>query len=289
MKIRLVYSLFASLLLLAVLSGNKNGRASTFPGHGNTGAPGDETAGGQPVRCNSCHNAASITASMSISILDSAGAAVTAYVPGKKYTARVTITPVTGNPQGYGFQMIALKDAGNTDLDGFSDQNPNNYKIVTVNSTGRTYAEHDNVSTPNVFNVTWTAPVAGTGNVTFYAAGNAVNKNNNDSGDGSAFTNVKLTESLVSATQNPDAAGIGLRTWPNPVGPALHLTASLPESGNFAVVVRDLSGRQVWESARTLAAGTNLLDIPADGWQPGIYFVTLAGEGISANVKVVKL
>ncbi len=65
----------------------------------------------------------------------------------------------------------------------------NNYKIATI-PNGRTYAEHDNVSTPNIFNVVWTAPAAGTGNVT-YAAGNAVDKNGLNSGDGSSVTTLK--------------------------------------------------------------------------------------------------
>lgn len=292
MKIRLVYALFFSLFLLIVSLGNKNGRASTFPGHGNTGAPGDEALpNGTPIVCNSCHtpsNPNPISSSTSIVVLGANNDTITKYVPGVQYTARVTVNTQTGNPIRWGFQMIALKDADTTDLDGFSDMNPNNYKIVTVSSTGRTYAEHDNVSMTNVFNVKWTAPPAGTGNVTFYAAGNAVNNNGSSNGDGSSFSNLKLAEGSASSTQNADAEKIALQVWPNPASSEVNLSAVLPQAGDYRVTVFDLSGRVVWESNLALPAGENLLQIPVAGLEAGAYFATLSGAGISANVKVVK-
>lgn len=288
MKLRLAYTFFLGILCAVALMGNKNGRASTPPGAGNTGAPGDETSNGQPVVCNSCHTNSPITSTLSIKVLNSNGDTVTQYVPGQQYTARVTVTAVTGNPQGYGFQMIALKDTGNVDLDGFTDQNPNNYKIATVNSTGRTYAEHDNVSTPNTFNVKWTAPPAGTGSVTFYAAGNAVNKNGLNSGDGASFSSLKLTEGSSTSTQNPDAERIALRVLPNPATTEATLSVNLPQAGKYRLAVFDLSGRLVSETFQQLSAGYNLLALPVASWDAGVHFATLAGAGISANVKVVK-
>ena len=288
MKLRLVYILFLGILCSIALLGNKNGRASTPPGSGNTGAPGDETAGGQPVVCNSCHTGSPITSTLAINVINASGDTVSQYIPGQQYTARVTVIPVTGNPQGYGFQMIALKDAGNVDLDGFTDTNPNNYKIATVNSTGRTYAEHDNVSTPNTFDVKWTAPPVGTGSVTFYAAGNAVNKNGLNSGDGASFSSLKLTEGSSSSTQNPDADRIALQVWPNPATTEAHVSVNLQQAGKYRLAVFDLSGRLVWEAAQQLPAGTNLLTIPVAGWDAGVYFATLTGGGVAANVKVVK-
>lgn len=288
MKLRLIYFLFFGILCTIALLGNKNGRASTPPGAGNTGAPGDETAGGQPVVCNSCHTGSSITSTLAINVLDSAGDTVTQYVPGQQYTARVTVVAVTGNPQGYGFQMIALKDTGNIDLDGFTDQNPNNYKIATVNSTGRTYAEHDNVSTPNTFNVKWTAPPAGTGSVTFYAAGNAVNKNGLNSGDGASFSSLKLTEGSSSSTQNPGADRIALQVWPNPAAAEANISMNLQHAGKYHLAVFNSSGQLAWEMSQQLAAGDNSLIIPTASWGAGVYFASLTGGGVAANVKVVK-
>jgi len=293
MKLRLAYTIFFGILLLVVSLGNKNGRASTPPGAGNTGAPGDEALpNGTPIVCNSCHTtggANPITSSTTISVLDASSNPVTSYIPGQQYTARVSVNTLTGNPARWGFQMIALKDAGNTDLDGFSDQNPNNYKIATVNSTGRTYAEHDNASTSNVFNVTWTAPAAGTGSVTFYAAGNAVNNNGLNNGDGASFSNLKLTEGSASSTQNPDAERIGLQLWPNPATSVVNISVNLLQAGDYRLALHDLSGRLVWESNQVLSAGENLLNIPVAEMEAGLYFASLSGGGVAANVKMVKL
>ena len=292
MKLRLTYTLFLALLAAAVFMGNKNGRASTPPGAGNTGAPGDEALpNGTAIVCSSCHTPGGnnpVSSNTVISVLDSAGNAVTQYQPGKLYTARVTVNTLTGNPLRWGFQMIALRDAGNTDLDGFSDINPNNYKLATVNATGRTYAEHSNSSTTNIFNVRWTAPAAGTGNITFYAAGNAVNNDGLNTGDGSSVASLKLTESSTTSAQNPDAVRIGLKIWPNPVASVAGISAVLPQAGAYRLSAIDLSGNTVWESHHTLTAGENRLDLTTDGWAPGIYLIRLSGAGISANVKVAK-
>ena len=291
MKIRLVFILFFGLLGSAILLSNKNGRASQEKA-GNTGAPGDQALpNGTPITCNSCHLASPITCSTAVSVLDTAGNAVTQYKPGDKYTARVTITTLTGVPKGYGFQMIALRDNGNTDLDGFSDpgnQTVNNYKIATI-PNGRTYAEHDNVSTPNIFNVVWTAPAAGTGNITFYAAGNAVDKNGLNSGDGSSVTTLKLNESGSVATHNPGAERIALQLWPNPASSVVYLSFLSPGAGNYQISVRDLSGTTVWSTAQQMPAGEQQIEIPAAGWGAGVYFLSVWGNEVSGNIKVVKI
>ncbi len=291
MKFRLLYPIMLTILCAVVLLGNKNGRASEAK-VGNTGAPGDEAlANGTPLTCISCHTASPITASMTVQIFDADSNIVTQYIPGDDYIARVTITAVTGNPLGYGFQMIALRDADTTDLDGFSDPGNfmvNNYKIATI-PNGRTYAEHDNVSNSNIFNVKWKAPVAGTGNVTFYAAGNAVNKNGQNNGDGASFTTLQLTESVGAATQNPDAAGIGLQVWPNPVATDVQLRFQLNQAGRYQFAVRDLSGRLVYQATKDLPAGENQVAMPANSWQAGVYFGSISGGGLLAGFKVVKL
>lgn len=286
MNLRQFSFLLISLLLLLMSLGNKNGRASAA-NRGNTGAPGDELSGGQPRTCINCHNQGPITASLSISVLDAAGNAVTQYMPGAAYTARVKITAAGTDLSGYGFQMIALRDNGNTDLDGFSDMNPNNYKLVSI-SNGRTYAEHDNVSAVNTFDVKWTAPAAGAGSVTFYAAGNGVNGNGNTGGDGAALNSLRLTE--FGTVDAPEATSFpGVRVFPNPVAQTLRISLGSSLTGECRVSVFDLAGRQVMA---TTAAGEMLasgLEISAETWKPGTYVVRLENAGRQSHVKVVKL
>lgn len=288
MKSRLVSVLFLSVFALLVLSGNKNGRAS-FANAGNTGAPGDQSnPNGTPRTCNYCHTGSQITSTTSISVLDSAGNAVSQYVPGQSYTARVRINAATGNPQGYGFQMIALRNTGNTDLDGFTDVNPNNYKIATTTPNQRTYAEHDQVSTSNEFDVRWTAPAAGTGAITFYSAGNAVNKNNLSTGDGASWTSLALTEAVVSATGEAAVVLSDLQFSPNPVRRHGTLSVAPQVQGDYRLTVWDLSGRLVWGYNVWLPAGPQQIAVSAGDWTPGVYVLEISGGGARAGIKVLK-
>ena len=285
-KLRLVTVLCLGIFSTLVLLGNKNGRASQSQS-GNTGAPGDETQGGQPKTCIACHSQSSILASVAVSVLDSSNTPVTQYIPGKLYTARVTITASGNNLNGYGFQMIGLRDSNNSDLDGFSDVNPNNYKIATIPG-GRTYAEHNNISDTNIFDVRWTAPPTGTGSVTLYAAGNGVNANGTSSGDGSGFGSVKLTE-LVSSSQNLEGALARIALQPNPVQSTAVLKLKQLDAGVYQISAFDISGKTVWSSQQTLPEGDSILSFSTAEWLPGVYFIRLETAGKSSSVKVLKL
>jgi len=285
--LRLVVLLLAGFFASLLLMGNKNGRASQAQ-RGNTGAPGDETQGGQAVTCMSCHNQGPISASLAITVLDADGNSVTQYVPEQDYTARVTITATGPNLSGYGFQMIGLRDSNDSDLKGFSDMNPNNYKLASIPG-GRVYAEHDNISTSNTFNVKWKAPIAGTGSVTLYAAGNGVNGNGTTSGDGASFSALKLTEMTLSANSTLDAE-LKLFVSPNPVLDLAVLNIENILSGDHRLLVFDANGKKVWERQQNLLSGeVASFVLPAVSWQPGVYFVRLEHAGKAATVKVLKL
>lgn len=178
---------FGGLIMLSTLTSSSGGRASAA-NEGNTGAPGDNNQ-----TCISCHNGGPIQASIEINITDSSGNTITDYIPETIYDVEVLVTPTAGTPLGYGFQLVCLADANNTGLPGW--QNPeSNVKITSAK--GRSYAEHNDVTTNNSFKLKWKAPAAGTGSITFYSSGNAVNKNSATSGDGAAKTSLSLGEDV---------------------------------------------------------------------------------------------
>lgn len=283
---RLIILLFLSLFSGFIFLGNKNGRASQAQ-RGNTGAPGDETQGGQPKTCQACHNQGPIQASVSISVLDSANNAITHYRPGYKYKARVSINASGQDLNGYGFQMIALRNANNTDLDGFSDVNPNNYKIASI-SGGRTYAEHSNISASNIFDVTWTAPVSGTGSVTFYASGNGVNSNGSTTGDGAGQSSLTLSE-LSSGTYEQEIFKHAWQVSPNPATDQLLLSGQGLGKGTLRIRVFDSSGRLVAENAQNIQNEDFSLQIYVSDWLPGVYYIQLEQAEKRHSVKVLKL
>jgi Reeler domain len=288
MKSRFLFFLFFGALAFITLTANKNGRASS-QNRGNTGAPGDETnINGTPKTCMACHNSGPITASLTIRLLDSMNQVVTQYKPDYQYKAVVQIKG-SNNPAGYGFQMIALKDAGNVDLKGFKDVNPNNYKLANI-SNGRTYAEHDNISTPDSFAVTWKAPVAGTGTVTFYASGNAVDKNGSTSGDGAAAASLKISEIGATAENTPASSPVLFKLNPNPVYASANLSIALKEGGEYYFQGFAATGALIWEQTMTLSAGENRFPVTTSEWPAGLYYIAVSHEQQRiGSVKLLKL
>lgn len=286
--------LFFSLLGLIVLQSNRSGRA-TVGNEGVTGAPGDAAQGGNAKTCavNGCHTSVAYApVSISISLLDSATLApVQQYTPTRQHIVRVRVIPGSGTPLGYGFQMIDLRDAGNVAINGFSDPLGlgNNYKLKSL-SNGRTYAEHQTMSETNTFDVLWKAPAAGSGSVSFYAAGNAVNNNFGNSGDTANNSKLQVPEGTSSLTGNaPALRPLALHLSPNPVARQAQLRWASPEVlTDLHLQVFDAQGRLVWQHSLPAAADEQSLALPADAWQPGLYWVVLQNRTHLGAVKMVK-
>ena len=266
MKFKFVTLLFCSALAYVLFSSNSNGRASQGAGFGNTGAPGDETVGGVARTCQGCHTGA-ISMTQSISVYElGTQTPVTAYVPGTVYDVVVVNTPTAGSPTGYGFQIVCLK-SGNIDVAAWSNPAAN-AKIRTAGTTGRSYAEQNGTSNTNSFRVSWTAPAAGTGTVTFYSAGTAVNRNNNDSGDGANRTSLQLPENVNVGLDQVSGTARSLSCFPSPAQEELNLRTEGFRAGEYVLSVYDLMGRvqmvqnvQLGEQASTLSV--SVAQLPA--------------------------
>ncbi len=286
MKLKFVTLLFSSALLYVLFASNSNGRASQGPGYGNTGAPGDETVGGQARTCQGCHNGAlSMTQTISVYELGTQ-TPVTAYVPGTVYDVVVLNTATAGTPAGYGFQIVCLK-SDNTDVAAWSNPAANT-KIRTAGTTGRSYAEQNGTSNTNSFRVSWTAPAAGTGTVTFYAAGTAVNRNNTSSGDGANRTSLQLPENTNVGLDGVAATGRSLRGFPNPARHELTLQATGLRAGEYQLTVFDLMGRAQLAQQVQLAEGSATVAVALDGLATGTYVARLSAPGVSETTIFVK-
>lgn len=291
MNIRNFFMLFFGVFLTLALLGNKNGRAAS-QGKGNTGAPGDETnANGTPKTCVNCHNVGPITATMGVTLLETDGDTVTSYVPNTDYILRVKVNGTGTTIQGYGFQMIPLKNSNNTDVKGMSDfggATANNYKIATIQN-GRTYAEHSNTSPKDTFNVRWKSPVAGTGAITVYASANAVNGNSGTGGDGAAFTTLVLNESSASSSNEQNLLRDGMRVFPNPVRNNANIQLDLLAAGQYQIQLFNWNGVIVWSNSIDLGSGQQQINIPMSQQSAGIYFARITNGQQSASVKVLKI
>ncbi len=190
MKTRFIFLLFTVGLLSFIFQSNSGGRAAAA-NDGNTGAPGESG-----LTCGTCHVGGAFTTVEALGVFEvGTMTPVTTYVPGTTYDVSFGITATTGTPSGYGFQMTAL-DAANADAGTFQNLGANVQMAAAANVGGRTYVEHGGgTSASGVFMMQWVAPTAGTGDVTFYYAGNAVDGTGTTGNDvGSAGGSITITE-----------------------------------------------------------------------------------------------
>jgi len=207
-RLRWIQILFVCAIGYFIFASNSNGRA-TVANSGNTGAPGENT-------CGQCHNGGNYNASVSIQMFaQGATAPTTQFFPGTTYTVKVTVNNAMGSPFGYGFQFTALTAAENSPLSGYSSLASNvKQKTITVQNafTGRTYLEHNGVTSNNVFQFNWTAPANLNEAVTFYASGNVVNGTGSTGGDATTNTSITIypTLQVSSNVEQPSCSNNGI-------------------------------------------------------------------------------
>jgi hypothetical protein len=207
-RLRWIQILFVCAIGYFIFAANSNGRA-TAANAGNTGAPGENT-------CGQCHNGGNYNASVTVQMF-AQGATVptTQFFPGNTYTVKVTVNNAMGNPFGYGFQFTALTDAESSPISGYSSLASNvKQKTITVQNAfnGRTYLEHNGVTSNNVFQFNWTAPQTLNEAVTFYASGNVVNGTGSTSGDATSSTSLTIYPALQvsSNVEQPSCSNNGI-------------------------------------------------------------------------------
>jgi hypothetical protein len=196
----------AFLIVAGVISfGNEEGVAEA-QNKDRTGTPDGSTS------CSSCHNANSFNPTMSVSVEDSEGSLVTAYVPGETYRVNFDVLTFIPMPDVTGFQATALfEDLSNA---GEFDNPSNNTQIENVNTLSienRHIVEHNAPSFIGHFEVDWIAPSDG-GTVRFYAAGVAANGDGENDNDHAALTTLDLTVANPSSIAEADRKYWKVRT-----------------------------------------------------------------------------
>lgn len=240
---------------------------------GKTGSPGDGGA-----TCIQCHSGANQQASGWIT----SNIPGTGYIPGQTYT--ITASATHSGALRYGFELTA-EDAASAKKGTFVITNAaetklvNNAKAVTHTSGGTTPS-----GSGKTWSFDWTAPVTGTGPVTFYGAFNAANGNGSTSGDVIYVSSLQADEFSTGITDNT-ADAVGLKAYPNPFSD--HLSLSM-ERGKDVSEVRlvSASGARVWSSKEYLHGS---LQIEASAIPAGVYqLVVLFSDGSMANRMVVR-
>ncbi|MBR9832707.1 T9SS type A sorting domain-containing protein [bacterium] len=261
--LKTVYTLFfGSILLIGsqiVLSSSSNGRAFSA-NSGNTGAPGESQT------CRNCHGTG-FGATVAIEFRNLSGSTVNTYIPGMEYELTVKVNSTPG-PARFGFQLVSLA-SNNTPYNAWKSPSANT-RIANA-SNGRSYAEHNGKSMTNTFKVNWTAPSQGTGNITFYAGGAAVNNNGNTSGDGGNTNSLTITEDQsTSVIMNTIETNFNL--FPNPVRDILSINNPTSTAFNGQLEIINLIGEQIKSNEIVIGPSSNyVLDLSV--LESGIYFI----------------
>ena len=276
---------FGSMVLVSYSSGYAAANLE-----GATGAP-NATGGGKETTCQQCHGSGgpiTLQTSATIEVIDTVtGNKVTAYAPGKVYKARVTINKVSGNPVGFGFQMVSLIDATKADIKGWLNPGANVTIVNLTSGQKRSYAEQPKRSASNIFEVNWKAPATASGKVTFYAAGNGVNGNGTDGGDAGCVATLSLTEGTVSNDEIL-TQGIALSLYPTVVTSELQYNIATTATGRYILKIFNIEGQLLQQQNLLLQEGANQSSIDVSALPQGAYFVHLSDGRLVQSRKFIK-
>ncbi len=173
--------------------------ASANLGAGYTGASWDNS--GRTCSQSGCHSGGAYNPTTTLTLL-SGTTTVTQYIPGTVYTFSMKITAASGTPK-YAFNAMCATTAVHTNINKWGTMPTGTKNTI---ATSRNYIEQSSARTATgtsptsyyILSVPWTAPAAGTGSVTFYAEGMAVNGNGVTSGDSPApGVNLTIMEASV--------------------------------------------------------------------------------------------
>lgn len=188
MKFRLLFVLFGCGLAWFVLSSRSGG----------LGAMANQDRSGSPVsigQCSNCHSGGSFGAQATITVKDAGGNSVSSYLPGESYTIEMVISSTSGTPE-YGTQLSVL-DVSNNMAGTFGSVITSNTQVTALSS--RSVLEHSGRSSTGIFQANWTAPSIGSGTITLYGNGVAVNSNFNNGGDqATSIATLGLSEAVAT-------------------------------------------------------------------------------------------
>jgi hypothetical protein len=272
-----VLIVIGSFLYLSFISSN-NGKA------GKTGSPGETT-------CNTatCHTGNTVNAPGGSIIISAPGLIGWQYNPGQTYTIEVTITRTGVNLYGIGFEALKSdgSNAGQLVITNTAQTQIKN-AIVGINSRANVVHTLNGGASAgsHTFSFNWVAPGAGTGNITFYAAGNAANGTNTTAGDFIYTTSQVVVPSTTGLTELN--ANANFLVYPNPATSNLSVHFQCMDNGLVSGKLISLNGKlqhKLFSNQFTKGTQQMHIDLPSH-LNRGVYFLVLEMDGSKLTKKI---
>ena len=264
--------MITTIVIMAFTSGGeKNNHSLKYSSGVQPGYSGDPAGGSK--NCTNCHSgpAAQLETGWITSDIPEDG-----YVANTTYTITAQATR-TGSSK-FGFQISPQNSTGtflgtliNTGTETTLTSDPN---YVTHTSSGTSG------SGSKTWTFDWTAPVSGSGEITFYGAFNLANGNGSSSGDTIMLSTLTVNESTVSVA-DISASGQSISVYPNPVNTLLNIETGQP--GKYMIEITSLNGQLMNIS---IMEGTSY-QIDMTQFSEGVYFVTVRSEAAVMTEKIV--
>jgi hypothetical protein len=203
---------------------------SAGPPNGKTGAPGEGT-------CHDCHASFGLNSGPGVLTI----AAPDAFEAGTSYPIIVAIEQTGQTRWGFEFTPLTIGTCALIE--------PTAVQIETEG--GKTYVKQTSIGTyagasgQAAWTFTWTAPAQPPDVVTFYAAANAANGNNANSGDYVYTASLQIPLAQRGDDAAPLPANTLLFSSPNPVRDRALIMYRVPESSQVNLGIYDLAGSLV--------------------------------------------
>ncbi len=252
---------------------------------GRTGSPGETTCA-----TGGCHTGNPVNDPSGSIVINAATMTGWQYQPGVTYPIEVTITRSSNQKFGFGFEALQSTGANGGTLV-ITNGTETQLKNALVSGNSRTNVVHRNNAGlgggSKTFAFNWTAPVSPSGNITFYAAGNAANGLNNTSGDFIYTTSQVITPaSGVSVEEIPALSEVIILN--NPVSESLEIMFENAEPLSLTFTIYSLNGSEMAKYSDVIfASGNNKFKTELnDHISSGIYFLNITDGTRSVTKKL---
>lgn len=255
----------------------------TSPVHGNgSGAPFAKTGSpGDGADCTQCHSGTPTNQTGLItSTIPGAG-----YTPGQTYT--ITANIVSNPTVKFGFEVSPQNTSG-TQMGTLVVTNSTETQLV---GSGK-YITHKTSGTAGTGSRTWTfdwtAPVAGSGAVTFYGAFNKTNNSNTSAGDAIVLSSLTVQENTSTGIVDKNI-NFKVNVFPNPSSDHFTLSYELMENAKVEAKLISLTGQVVkvlMNEEQVTGKTENRFEIDPS-LAKGTYFVSVSVNGVSSTQKIL--